>query len=141
MTTVQFLQAVRQVLRTPSHWMKDGEVSDNGARHCIIGAVEAIAQKHGHAQAPRIRALILATIDRLFPRRASWTIAGFNDHRSTKHRDVLRVLDDAVEHEQNRSLWAELRRHTRRIPSFADWLRHRNGEAAPQREQQNTRSK
>jgi hypothetical protein len=124
MTLVEFLQAVRDVIPTPRRWTKRKQESFDGQRHCIIGAIYVVARDHGRTDlqrtileqplAKQAVAAVREAIKQLYRDRAD-AIAYFNDHRQTQHRDVLRVLDTAID----KFLWDDLKRNTRRVPSMA----------------------
>lgn len=113
MTLLELLRATRNVIPTPRYWSHADEDDDHGG-HCLIGAVKAVSA-YGDRRA--VHQAILDAIKQLYPERYGPShIPSFNDHPKTRHRDVLRVLDAAIEAEEAHSMWNELRKRTKRIP-------------------------
>jgi hypothetical protein len=81
------LWEVECLLATEDQWCK-GRLHDRKGRHCLVGAItEANARQE--LTRPIIRAI------KEVSGKHYWRIESFNDDPSTKHQDVLRVLNRA----------------------------------------------
>ena len=83
------LGAVERMLATEQQWCK-GRLRDAHGRHCLVGAIEAVGGRQV-LQKPILQAA------REVSGKRYWRIEFFNDHPSTTHADVLRVLRRARE--------------------------------------------
>lgn len=85
---IEFLDEMVNVLSSPRKWLKHDLESADGSRHCILGAVEAVGVKPWSTDcASSVEREILNLVG---PRFAE--IGAFNDHKRTKHKDVLALL-------------------------------------------------
>lgn len=120
-TEVGFLRKVRKLLAKPGAWIQGSEAKDKkgadvfpqtkgAVKFCLIGAVHRVdgpKEKEGTA-------IIEEAIAELYPQHAEtshmWPggteiievdIPSFNDAEQTKKKDVLKVLDKAIEFAKN----------------------------------------
>lgn len=106
MTLVDDLKATREWLSDRKHWCKRafGKVrNENGhlraeneylriaERTCLVGGYLKVTGRNSQ------RAFFDALDGCLPDNFARWDVVGFNDAKTTKHADVLRVLDCAIE--------------------------------------------
>ncbi len=84
---LQKLDAVRELLATESQWCKGAFKTPDG-RPWLVGAMQA-------AQARLLLEPIVLSAIRDVTGRSFWRIESFNDHRTTTHPLVLRVLNQA----------------------------------------------
>ncbi|HEX3417566.1 MAG TPA: hypothetical protein VHT21_14360 [Stellaceae bacterium] len=78
------LGAVERMLATEQQWCK-GRLRDAHGRHCLVGAIEAVAGRQV-LQKPILQAA------REVSGKRYWRIEFFNDDPRTTHADVLQVL-------------------------------------------------
>jgi hypothetical protein len=83
------LGAVERLLITEQQWCK-GRLRDKDGRFCLAGAMQAVEARG------LLDPIILRAIREVGGKRY-WRIESFNDHPSTTHADVLRVLRRARE--------------------------------------------
>jgi hypothetical protein len=86
---LQKLDAVVELLATEAKWCK-GTFRTPDGRHCLMGAMRAVQAQH--LLEPIVLRAIRPTTGRSF-----WRIESFNDHKTTTHASVLRVLARARE--------------------------------------------
>lgn len=95
------LIAARALIDTPDKWLKGhwardadgGQVfptNPDAVCYCLVGAIRAC-----DGGTP-VRSLVATVIEELFDSRFYQTTV-FNDHPTTTHADVMRVLDTAIE--------------------------------------------
>ena len=106
------LGAVERLLINQNQWCK-GRLRDKNGRFCLAGAMQAVEARQ------LLDPIILRAIREVRGKRY-WRIESFNDHPSTTHADVLRVLRRARENvlagmiEGNPCPWHERWRQTLR---------------------------
>ena len=106
------LAAVEKLLATEQQWCK-GRLRDAHGRHCLVGAIEAVEGR-------QVLQRVILQAAREVSGKRYWRIEFFNDHPSTTHADVLRVLRRARENvlagmiEGNPCPWHERWRQTLR---------------------------
>src|SRR5215472_11541553 len=83
------LGAVERLLINEQQWCK-GRLRDKDGRFCLAGAMQAV-------EARRLLDPIILRAIREVSGKRYWRIEFFNDHPSTTHADVLRVLRRARE--------------------------------------------
>jgi hypothetical protein len=83
------LAAVERLLINEQQWCK-GRLRDKDGRFCLAGAMQAVEARG------LLDPIILRAIREVGGKRY-WRIESFNDHPSTTHADVLRVLRRARE--------------------------------------------
>jgi hypothetical protein len=83
------LGAVERLLKNEQQWCK-GRLRDKDGRFCLAGAMQAVEARQ------LLDSIILRAIREVGGKRY-WRIESFNDHPSTTHADVLRVLRRARE--------------------------------------------
>lgn len=83
------LGAVERLLISEKQWCK-GRLRDKNGRFCLAGAMQAVEARQ------LLDPIILRAIREVGGKRY-WRIESFNDHPSTTHADVLRVLRRARE--------------------------------------------
>lgn len=76
------LKAVKKVICVPQKWMK-GDYNNGKGRYCLLGAIEKVGYL------PTIQPFL----ENLLPDK---NIAIFNDAKSTKHKDVMKLLNKAI---------------------------------------------
>lgn len=103
MTVIQILEKVKDTLKEPSKWVKghqsttqDGKPVrlQKGTCFCIIGALwrhTDIINEHG-TYGHQAEVLL----NKLAKERGFENIVRFNDHQSTRHEDVIALLDEAI---------------------------------------------
>lgn len=86
---IEFLDEMVNVLSSPRKWLKHGLESDDGSRHCILGAMDEVAVGMARSTdcANSVRDALVNAVGPFFDE-----IDAFNDHRRTKHKDVLALL-------------------------------------------------
>ena len=104
------MDRVIDLLSDPKHWCKRHLRSHDG-RYCILGAIQAVGALS------ELKAPILLAVEQVTGR--VWRIEAFNDHPTTTHALVVRVLWQARENlingaprvpPQRSRAWALLRR-------------------------------
>ncbi len=83
------LDTVLELLATEARWCK-GSYRTSDGRHCLMGAIQATDAR------PLLEPIVLSAIAQETGR-SFWRVESFNDHRSTTHALVLRVLARARE--------------------------------------------
>ena len=98
MDAKEILIRTRELIANPHAWGKYARRNAKG-QYCVLGAIEKAQGT------PRVgyemHMLLRDSIATLFPARHSRynvgdSVAHFNDHDLTSHRDVMLVLDDAI---------------------------------------------
>lgn len=84
---IEFLDEMVNVLSSPRKWLKGELKSDDGSRHCILGAMDAVGMARSTDCANSVRDALLNAVGPRF-----LEIDAFNDHGRTKHKDVLALL-------------------------------------------------
>jgi len=113
------LGAVERLLINEQQWCK-GRLRDKDGRFCLAGAMQAV-------EARRLLDPIILRAIREVGGKRYWRIESFNDHPSTTHADVLRVLRRARENviagmiEGNPRPWHELWLQTLRCLCSERW--------------------
>lgn len=99
--TVNALVKTREVIPNARHWCKG--VSTRGRQHCILGALGSVLGIRISDQRVRIISILNDCASRLYPdlidptsTNTSGRVVSFNDHPKTRHKDVLRVIDEAI---------------------------------------------
>jgi hypothetical protein len=93
----EVLQKSRERIQDPEHWIK-GKTKD-GDKYCMIGAVAHFSHENGIPSSVENESLYYlykgverATNTFMFP-----NVAKFNDNPNTKHEQVLKAYDCAIE--------------------------------------------
>lgn len=113
MTTLEAVQQVRALLKPRKNWTKGAAArtqrdywflnrgvitrarSDKAVCWCLTGAIERVRVDSGGAFNKRdVDSAICAQLS--FPVLAFNSLQEFNDHRKTKHRHVLALLDRTI---------------------------------------------
>lgn len=84
---IEFLDEMVNVLSSPRKWLKGELESTDGSRHCILGAMNVVGMARSTDCAISVRHALLNVVGAPF-----YKIDAFNDHRRTKHKDVLALL-------------------------------------------------
>lgn len=101
--TLKILRAMRHRLRSPAGRCKDA--IEARSRVCLLGALDRATDAHYPDPLPEgasyatINHRILAATSRVTGVEYM-TMENFNDEPTTKHRDIIAVLDRAIEDEQ-----------------------------------------
>lgn len=91
----------RELIAKPNRWCQGNfhVFTTDGEKFCLVGALrEKIAIEDGNLTLSA-HSIIRECIIKHFPKRGAISGASlveFNDHRLTKHKDVLKVLDCAI---------------------------------------------
>lgn len=120
MSTLKILQGVREYLNDPAHWTQGVAYRDekglaideplDAAQCCLVGASRRVRllQEGGsswmtsQSEREADRQLARAVLE-LYPdvySRSTTHVSAFNDDPVTEHRDVLAVIDKAIELEK-----------------------------------------
>ena len=93
------LEKVRSLIASPHHWLK-GSLCNGHGRYCLLGAVQAVcpSAKRSFTGTPpsSIKNQCLRQLSYALPLDFD-SLAQFNDHRSTEHKDVLALIDTAID--------------------------------------------
>lgn len=99
-TALEVLEGARKIIATPNKWLKGKFANDEG-RYCLQGACRISA--FGNCDIPikthveDIYSVPLADcIRELYPERPGRYLPDFNDHKHTTHKDVMAVIDCAI---------------------------------------------
>ena len=99
---VEYLKEVRKVIATPKQWTREKcainakkesvpSDSEEATCWCIYGAVNKVSYEFQENQ--KIKLMLNAEANKL----GFTTAPQFNDHPSTTHADVLKLIDNAIE--------------------------------------------
>ena len=115
MTTRELLRKARSIIEDPKRWCKKTNAADvsgkpchpssnRALRFCLYGAVDRAGTPEGHADIVRAHTVACNALTDIIGREkyddgfAKYTgPAGFNDDPKTTHRDILKLIDRAIE--------------------------------------------
>ena len=115
MTTRELLRKARRIIEAPERWCKKTNAAERGGkachpadnrafRFCLYGAVDRAGTPEGNADVTRAHTVACKALTDIIGREkyddghAKYTgPAGYNDDPKTKHGDVLKLIDQAIE--------------------------------------------
>lgn len=92
MTPKDVLKDAREWLSDPEHWCKGSLGSREEGHTCLLGALLTSSRPDTEEEQAAVT-VVIKIIRALYGR----STLGFNDDPDTKHEDVLKVLDAAIE--------------------------------------------